>query len=54
MSDEQRNEETNEPEVEGHVHRVSANDEPTDEGDENEVEGHMRRATPRLDAPRAD
>jgi hypothetical protein len=52
MSEEQRNDELEEPEVEGHL-RASMNDEPSDEG-EDEVEGHMRASSPRVDAPRAD
>ena len=42
MSDEQRKDE--ETEVEGHVHRRGANDEPADDADddENEVEAHIR------------
>jgi hypothetical protein len=52
MSEEQRNEELEDPEVEGHV-RAGMTDEPTDDGDD-EVEGHMRASSPRADAPRAD
>ncbi len=41
MSEEQREE----TEVEGHVHRAGANDEPRDETDsDDEVEGHVHRA----------
>ncbi len=50
MSEEPRNDEM-EDEVEGHVHRAGANDEPSE--DDNEVEGHVHRAAaPRVDAPR--
>lgn len=43
MSDEQRNEE--EIEVEGHIHRAGANDEPREDAEvEDEVEGHIHRA----------
>ena len=49
MSDEQHKDET---EVEGHVTRHGANDEPADD-DENEVEAHIRSLpNVRMDSPR--
>ncbi|HLX31677.1 MAG TPA: hypothetical protein VKR79_02790 [Gaiellaceae bacterium] len=53
MSDEQSNNETEDPEVEGHV-KLGAMDEPADEGDEDEVEGHVKLSAPRLDSPKLD
>jgi len=50
MSDEQRKDEI---EVEGHVTRHGASDEPADDDDENEVEAHIRSLpNVRMDSPR--
>ena len=44
MSDEQRKDE--ETEVEGHINRGSANEEPREDAEiENEVEGHIHRGS---------
>jgi hypothetical protein len=44
MSDEQRKDE--DTEVEGHVHKASASDEPRDEAEsDDEVEGHVHKAS---------
>jgi hypothetical protein len=51
MSDLLRKDE--EPEVEAHMPRHAANDEPRAEGEEDdEVEAHVRKANLRLDSPR--
>jgi hypothetical protein len=51
MSDEQRKDE--DPEVEAHMPRKGAHDEPRAEGEEDdEVEAHVRHANLRLDSPR--
>jgi hypothetical protein len=48
MSDERKDEET---EVEGHVSKYGANDEPAEE-DEEEIEAHVQRAgNVRMDSP---
>ena len=49
MSEEQRNDET---EVEGHVTRAGANDEPASEDGEDEFEAHVHKtANVRMDSP---
>lgn len=49
MSDEQRNEE--ELEVEGHVGKASANDEPAEDADD-EIEAHVHKVSNiRMDSP---